>query len=176
MIQRVQGVIWAQEAGRMQQTITFMIALEVRLVSLIGASLFRNMFIRTQLPRLCTVQMYSLMIQKAYWAVSLQYFLHFWEYRLVACKKCEKWKPIILRWMVWALVTAAIAGGLCQLSLNQGVLPVNKNIWSLSFVLATGSLGFILMTILYVIIDKFQLWDGVPFVYAGMNSILYLAL
>ena len=95
--------------------------------------------------------------------------------------------------MIWALVTGAIAGGLCQFSLNEGVLPVNKNIWlvvdiklhgivlndlilvasffdrSLSFVLATGSLGFIFMAILYVIIDEFQLWDGVPFVYAGIE-------
>ena len=41
----------------------------------------------------------------------------------------KKWKPIILRSMIWALVTGAMAGGLRQFSLNEGVLPISK-VWA----------------------------------------------
>ena len=44
--------------------------------------------------------------------------------------------------------------------------------WSLSFVLALASMALILLSVMYLLIDVYHLWDGSPFYYAGMNSIL----
>ena len=51
-------------------------------------------------------------------------------------------------------------------------MPVNKNLWSLSYVLCTACFAFLLFTLFYVAIDKVKLWSGNPLRYAGMNSIL----
>ncbi|XP_063217352.1 heparan-alpha-glucosaminide N-acetyltransferase-like isoform X2 [Bacillus rossius redtenbacheri] len=80
----------------------------------------------------------------------------------------------VIRWMGWALLTGLIAGGLCDFSLSDGVIPVNKNLWSLSFVLATASIAFMLLTILYIQIDvrnNQSIYQGL-LRYAGMNAIL----
>ena len=57
------------------------------------------------------------------------------------------------------------------------VFPINKNLWSSSFVCYVGGISIILMTIFYLIIDvwKYQKW-AVFFVVIGMNPItIYLA-
>lgn len=59
---------------------------------------------------------------------------------------------------------------------NQ-VFPINKNLWSSSFVCYVGGISIILMTIFYLIIDvwKYQKW-AFFFVVIGMNPItIYLA-
>lgn len=38
---------------------------------------------------------------------------------------------------------------------------------SVSFIMATGSLAFALMSICYFVIDDKKLWTGAPFYYAG---------
>merc|ERR1711862_832017 len=78
----------------------------------------------------------------------------------------------VSRWITWSLVTGSLAAVLCLGSQNDGWVPVNKNLWSMSFVLVTSSFAFIFLTILYVVIDVKKLWKGQPFFYAGMNSIL----
>ena len=35
----------------------------------------------------------------------------------------------IVRWLVWCLVLGIISISLCGASQNNGVLPVNKNLW-----------------------------------------------
>ena len=55
---------------------------------------------------------------------------------------------------------------------NYGPIPVNKNLWSLSFVLTLASMAFFLLTVMYLSIDVYNFWEGSPFFYAGMNSIL----
>lgn len=55
--------------------------------------------------------------------------------------------------------------------------PINKNIWSSSFVLFCGGWSSLLLGIFYLIIDvwKIQKWSA-PFIWLGMNSILiYMA-
>ena len=59
-----------------------------------------------------------------------------------------------------------------EISKNYGPVPLNKNLWSISFVLVTSCFAFTLLSLLYVIIDIKKLWKGQPFFYAGMNSIL----
>ncbi|EDQ84352.1 uncharacterized protein MONBRDRAFT_30330 [Monosiga brevicollis MX1] len=74
-------------------------------------------------------------------------------------------------WLMWALVLGVIATGLCGASQNNGVIPVSKNLWSLSFIILLASFAFFLLTVFYWVIDVWQFWDGAPFRYVGMNSI-----
>uniref|UniRef100_A0A8C6Q827 Si:dkey-192p21.6 n=1 Tax=Nothobranchius furzeri TaxID=105023 RepID=A0A8C6Q827_NOTFU len=55
---------------------------------------------------------------------------------------------------------------------NEGFIPVNKNLWSLSYVLCMGSFSFLLLGVMYFIIDVKGWWGGQPFLYPGTNSIL----
>ncbi|XP_052248072.1 heparan-alpha-glucosaminide N-acetyltransferase-like isoform X2 [Dreissena polymorpha] len=81
----------------------------------------------------------------------------------------------LVRLVFWALVTGAIGAALCNCSKNDGIIPLNKNLWSVSFSLVTACFGYFLLAFLYVIVDILQLWGGEPFIFAGMNPlILYL--
>ncbi|XP_054719973.1 heparan-alpha-glucosaminide N-acetyltransferase-like isoform X1 [Uloborus diversus] len=90
--------------------------------------------------------------------------------KILLCYK--DWKNRVTRWMTWGLTLGILAGILCLFSKNDGYIPVNKNLWSVSFIFATGSLAFILLSICYLMIDVQNWWTGAPFYYAGMNSIL----
>jgi len=71
------------------------------------------------------------------------------------------------------LAVALIMGGLIW----NLVFPINKNIWTSSFVLFAGGLSVALLTLFYLIIDVWNLkkW-AFPFAVIGMNSItIYLA-
>ncbi|KAG1684726.1 Heparan-alpha-glucosaminide N-acetyltransferase [Nymphon striatum] len=81
-------------------------------------------------------------------------------------------KLITAWWLYWGVITGIAAGALCKFSTNDGWIPINKNLWSLSFVLCMASFAFFLLAALYVIIDVKFWWSGSPFVYPGMNSIL----
>ncbi len=57
------------------------------------------------------------------------------------------------------------------------VFPINKNIWTSSFVLYTGGWSLLLLALFYVVIDvwDFKKWS-MPFMWLGCNSILiYMA-
>jgi len=82
------------------------------------------------------------------------------------------WQGRIKRWLALSLLTGLIAGVLCGFSKNEGLIPVNKNLWSLSFILATASFAFLLLSLMYLLIDVFNFWSGSPFHFPGMNSIL----
>ena len=78
----------------------------------------------------------------------------------------------LLHWLGASLVLLLIAGCLCGFSQNDGIIPVNNNLWSTSFgVLLAGGALFMLSWI-YVLVDAWNWWSGVPFLYLGMNSIL----
>ena len=64
-----------------------------------------------------------------------------------------------------------IGACLCNFSQNDGVIPISKNLWSLSFVFLLAGFAFFLLTLFYWVIDVFEWWDGAPFRYVGMNSI-----
>ncbi|UJR37519.1 hypothetical protein I4U23_030221 [Adineta vaga] len=51
-------------------------------------------------------------------------------------------------------------------------IPINKNLWSLSFIFVLASLAFIILTILYLLVDVYQLFTGEPWLWLGMNSIV----
>ena len=73
-----------------------------------------------------------------------------------------------------------VTAGVCLLVIGQVwglVLPINKNLWTSSFVCWVGGLSLLLLTLFYWIIDvqKYQRWT-LFFVVIGTNSILiYLA-
>ncbi|MGC8865948.1 MAG: acyltransferase family protein [Bacteroidales bacterium] len=89
--------------------------------------------------------------------------------------KSEQWKERL--WMkalalVLAGVVLLIIGGLWD-----KVFPINKNLWTSSFVCWVGGISLILFALFYLVIDVwgFKTW-AFPFVVIGMNSItIYMA-
>jgi len=82
----------------------------------------------------------------------------------------------LIRWGFWALALGIITLGLCNGKLNGGTIPINKNLWSLSFIFAQSCTGFISLSICYILVDVLKYWNGSPFRYIGMNSILLYTL
>ncbi|XP_042214151.1 heparan-alpha-glucosaminide N-acetyltransferase-like [Homarus americanus] len=78
----------------------------------------------------------------------------------------------VKRWMAWGASCGMLAGFICGWRKEGGPIPVNKNLWSLSFVLTTACFAFLLLSFLYLVIDKWKWWSGNPFRYPGMNAIL----
>ena len=82
----------------------------------------------------------------------------------------------VVRFLAWGVVLGAIAAILCKCSKDDGWIPVNKNLWSLSYILALSAMAFFLFTFCYLMVDVFGLWTGAPFYFPGMNSIvIYVA-
>ncbi|KAG7279821.1 hypothetical protein CRUP_013731 [Coryphaenoides rupestris] len=79
---------------------------------------------------------------------------------------------ILSRFLAWALVLGASAAILSKCTRDGGFIPVNKNLWSLSYVTCMGCFSFLLLGGMYVVIDLKGWWGGQPFLYPGLNSIL----
>lgn len=80
-------------------------------------------------------------------------------------------KAKTVRWMIWGIVTGLIGGGLCAFRKNDGPIPLNKQLWSLSFALVTSSMAFLIQALLFIIVDILRKWGGRPFFYPGMNAL-----
>lgn len=78
----------------------------------------------------------------------------------------------LLRWCLWSIVCGLVGGGLAHFSQDDGWIPVNKNMWSVSYVLVTTSLAFALLAVCYWAIDVQRWWSGAPLRWAGMNAIV----
>ncbi|VVC42500.1 Hypothetical protein CINCED_3A015091 [Cinara cedri] len=78
----------------------------------------------------------------------------------------------IKRWIAWTIIPGLIGGILCNFSKEDGFIPINKNLFSLSYVFITGCSAFLLFIILFLIIEHWRLWSGSPFCEIGQNSIL----
>eukprot|EP00658_Telonema_sp_P-2_P017001 TRINITY_DN16583_c0_g2_i1.p1 TRINITY_DN16583_c0_g2~~TRINITY_DN16583_c0_g2_i1.p1 ORF type:complete len:161 (-),score=19.85 TRINITY_DN16583_c0_g2_i1:131-613(-) len=93
---------------------------------------------------------------------------------LLAYKTDSKYdaRKIVTRWVIWGALCGLVAGALCRFSQNDGAIPVNKNLWSTSFVMALSAGGFLLLAALFVVVDRYHLWAGAPFSFLGMNSIV----
>jgi len=105
-------------------------------------------------------------------AIVLCYLGHHAGRVIVAYQTADGSSRVTVRWMVWAVILGAAAGGLCGFTQNDGWLPVTKNLWSASFILALASGAFFSLSLLHLLVDRFALWSGAPFRYLGMNSIL----
>ncbi|XP_076440485.1 heparan-alpha-glucosaminide N-acetyltransferase-like isoform X2 [Babylonia areolata] len=84
----------------------------------------------------------------------------------------KSWLQRFVRFLLWGVVLCLIAGVLCKFSKDDGWIPINKNLWSLSFVLALSGMAFLLLSVFYLLIDVFKVWNGAPFLYPGMNPIV----
>eukprot|EP01062_Namystynia_karyoxenos_P030434 TRINITY_DN22738_c0_g1_i1.p1 TRINITY_DN22738_c0_g1~~TRINITY_DN22738_c0_g1_i1.p1 ORF type:complete len:766 (+),score=255.14 TRINITY_DN22738_c0_g1_i1:116-2299(+) len=69
-----------------------------------------------------------------------------------------------------------IAGVLCEFKQFGGFVPVNKNLWSTSFIGVMAGSGTIVLTFLLWVVDWGKWWSGKPFLFVGMNSILYYCM
>ncbi|BFY98759.1 hypothetical protein BsWGS_01799 [Bradybaena similaris] len=81
-------------------------------------------------------------------------------------------KQRLLRFLIWAVFLGALAALLTKCSRDDGWIPANKNLWSFSFTLITASFGYVFLSGIYIVTDVFKLWEGQPFLYPGMNSIV----
>ena len=70
------------------------------------------------------------------------------------------------------LILGIVAGSLCGFAKEGGIIPINKNLWSLSFALGLASMAYFLLTLMYLAIDVASIWSGSPFFFPGMNSLL----
>lgn len=76
------------------------------------------------------------------------------------------------RLISWGIVTILLGCGLCRFSINNGLIPINKQMWSLSYVLVTTGFAFLLYALFYFAIDVKKFWTGKPLTFAGMNAII----
>ncbi|XP_015686955.1 heparan-alpha-glucosaminide N-acetyltransferase [Protobothrops mucrosquamatus] len=84
----------------------------------------------------------------------------------------DQHKQIILRFCVWSIIMGVISMVLTKCSKEAGLIPVNKNLWSISYVTTLSSFAFTLLLLIYYLVDVKKVWSGAPFFYPGMNSIL----
>lgn len=77
----------------------------------------------------------------------------------------------LLRWFIWSLLNFILFAAFTQFKLDNSIMPVNTNLFTLTFVFINASTAFLLLAILYIIIDVKKLWDGLPLSYLGINSI-----
>nr|XP_046258504.1 heparan-alpha-glucosaminide N-acetyltransferase [Scatophagus argus] len=83
----------------------------------------------------------------------------------------EKNIHVLCRFLVWAILLGICAAILSKCTRDGGFIPVNKNLWSLSYVMCMGCFSFLLLGSMYFVTDIKGWWDGQPFIYPGMNSI-----
>ncbi|XP_053307074.1 heparan-alpha-glucosaminide N-acetyltransferase-like [Spea bombifrons] len=79
---------------------------------------------------------------------------------------------VLKRFLIWAVMLGIISAILTKFTRDEGFIPVNKNLWSLSFVTTLGCFSFLLLGLMFYVIDVRRWWNGRPFIYPGMNSIL----
>uniref|UniRef100_A0A8C7N2J1 Recombining binding protein suppressor of hairless-like n=1 Tax=Oncorhynchus kisutch TaxID=8019 RepID=A0A8C7N2J1_ONCKI len=84
----------------------------------------------------------------------------------------DQHSSIMARFLIWSLVLGIISAVLTKCSLNEGFIPINKNLWSLSYVTTLACFALLLLVLIYYTVDVKRWWSGAPFYYPGMNSIL----
>lgn len=75
-------------------------------------------------------------------------------------------------WLVSGVLCGAFGLILSKGGQSDSWIPINKNLWSLSFVLILAGLAFVILTILYLLVDVSKSFTGEPFLWLGMNSII----
>ncbi|ETV99365.1 hypothetical protein, variant [Aphanomyces invadans] len=89
--------------------------------------------------------------------------------------QATNWKHKIGTLVSVGVVLALVGLALCEFKKNGGFIPINKNLWSLSFVLAVSGLACGALAVVYLLVDHFAVWGGTPFRENGMNAIaLYI--
>lgn len=78
------------------------------------------------------------------------------------------------RWLSWGVGLCALTAVLTLFSIENGVIPINKSMWSLSFVTITSGLAFFLLSFIYYVVDIKNWGDDfwTIFQYPGMNALV----
>ncbi|GAB0094364.1 Heparan-alpha-glucosaminide N-acetyltransferase [Sergentomyia squamirostris] len=89
----------------------------------------------------------------------------------------SQWRAKVHRWSCWGVAFGILGGLLCGFSKDEGWIPINQVMWSLSFVLVTTSFAYLAFTFFYLLLEvppvaKQCGWSGAPFYFVGMNTIL----
>ena len=84
-------------------------------------------------------------------------------------------RRVCVQWLVSGVICGSIALIVSKGGHSESWIPINKNLWSLSFVLVLASLAFIILTILYLLVDVWKVFTGEPWLWLGMNSIVLYA-
>jgi heparan-alpha-glucosaminide N-acetyltransferase len=79
-------------------------------------------------------------------------------------------------WFVWLVISLIFYAILTGFDVNNGIIPVNKNLWTPTYTFVSVTSGFGVLIILYFIIDYKKWWNGNPFIFTGTNSILVYTL
>ncbi|CAF3673271.1 unnamed protein product [Rotaria sordida] len=80
-------------------------------------------------------------------------------------------RRICIHWLISGIICGSIGLILSRGGHSNSWIPINKNLWSLTFVLILASLAFFILTILYLLVDVNRWFTGSPFLWLGMNSI-----
>ncbi|KAG7207828.1 hypothetical protein KM043_009429 [Ampulex compressa] len=80
----------------------------------------------------------------------------------------KDWKERVIRWLLWAVLFGCVG---CALHFTNAI-PVNKNLWSLSFVFVTTSFALAFLSGCYLLVDVTRIWRGGPFRIPGMNALV----
>ncbi|XP_068797262.1 heparan-alpha-glucosaminide N-acetyltransferase isoform X2 [Struthio camelus] len=77
----------------------------------------------------------------------------------------DQHKQIMSRFFIWSIVMGIISAALTKCSKDEGFIPINKNLWSISYVTTMSCFAFILLLLIYYLVDVKKLWSGAPFFY-----------
>ncbi|GBP89088.1 Heparan-alpha-glucosaminide N-acetyltransferase [Eumeta japonica] len=91
--------------------------------------------------------------------------------RIDAKPSTSSYRARMMRWLLWSVMFGLAGGALCAFSHNGGLIPINKNLWSLSYCLVTASIGFFIQAVLFFCVDLKNKWGGRPLYYAGQNAL-----
>ena len=80
-------------------------------------------------------------------------------------------RPLAARLLAAAAALCLLGGALCGFRKEGGWIPVNKNLWSPSFVLILAGWANALLAALFAVVDAAKWWDGAPFRFVGANSL-----
>lgn len=80
----------------------------------------------------------------------------------------------LVRWSIIAVSLGLLGGAMCEFQWNgeNVLIPLNKQLWSLSFVLVCAALNYGVLVFMYLCIDIKHWWSGKPLTWMGMNSLL----
>ncbi|RNA25661.1 heparan-alpha-glucosaminide N-acetyltransferase [Brachionus plicatilis] len=81
-------------------------------------------------------------------------------------------QKIVLKFIFYGIIFGLIGLTLSKFSINDGWIPINKNLWSLSFILVMASIGLFSLSVLFILVDILDWYSGTPFLYMGRNSIV----
>jgi heparan-alpha-glucosaminide N-acetyltransferase len=83
-------------------------------------------------------------------------------------------KQRIFRWVIWGAALAVLTAILTFCRIEDAPIPINKPMWSLTFVTLTSATSFWLLALIYFLVDVKNYCEDfwTIFQYPGMNAIL----